>query len=66
MRKLFFLLGGVVLFAMQTNAQRSVSGKVSDENGNPIPNASVLARGTTTGTVTKIDGTYTLIVPVAA
>src|SRR6188474_3534661 len=66
MRKLFFLLGGVVIFAMQANAQRSVSGKVTDESGSPIPNASVLARGTTTGTVTKADGTYTLVVPASA
>src|SRR5258706_7443941 len=66
MRKLFLLLWGVVFFALHAMAQRSVSGKVTDEKGNPIPNLSVLARGTTTGTVTKTDGTYTLIVPAVA
>lgn len=63
MRKLYLLLVGVVLFATQAMAQRTISGKVTDEKGNPIPNASVLARGTTTGTITKADGTYTLTVP---
>ena len=66
MRKLFFLLGGVVLFAMQASAQRIISGTVTDDGGKPIPNVSVLIRGTTTGTVTKSDGTYSLTVPANA
>ena len=66
MRKLFLLLWGVMFFAAQAIAQRFVSGKVTDEKGNPLPNVSVLVRGTTTGTVTKIDGTYTLTVPAGA
>jgi TonB-linked SusC/RagA family outer membrane protein len=66
MRKLFLLLWGVVFFAAQAMAQRSVSGKVTDEKGNPLSNVSVLARGTTTGTVTNPDGTYTLTVPANA
>src|SRR6186997_2726352 len=66
MRKLFFLLGGVVLFAMQASAQRIISGTVTDESGKPIPNVSVLIRGTTTGTVTKSDGTYSLTAPANA
>src|SRR5260221_10447 len=66
MRKLFLFLGGVVFFAAQAIAQRSVTGKVKDEKGNTLPNVSVLARGTTTGTVTKADGTYTLTVPANA
>jgi TonB-linked SusC/RagA family outer membrane protein len=63
MRKLFLLLWGIVLFAVQAMAQRTVSGKVTDEKGNPLANVSVVVRGTTTGTVTKSDGTYTLFVP---
>ena len=64
MRKLFLLLGVVVLFAMQAMAQkRTITGKVTDEKGNPVANVSVLVRGTTTGTVSKDDGTYSLEVP---
>jgi TonB-linked SusC/RagA family outer membrane protein len=42
---------------------KQVSGTVSDENGDPVIGASVLAKGTTTGTVTGIDGTFSLSVP---
>lgn len=66
MRKLFLLLLGVVCFAAQAMAQRTVSGKVTDEKGNLLANVSVLVRGTTTGTITKVDGTYTLTVPANA
>jgi TonB-linked SusC/RagA family outer membrane protein len=66
MRKLFLLLGSLVFFAVQAMAQRTVSGKVTDEKGNPLADVSVLIRGTTTGTITKADGTYTLTVPANA
>ncbi|NOT51658.1 MAG: SusC/RagA family TonB-linked outer membrane protein [Chitinophagaceae bacterium] len=66
MRKLFLLLWGVVFFATQALAQRTVSGKVTDEKGTPLQNVSVMVRGTTTGTVTKVDGTYTITVPAGA
>lgn len=66
MRKLYLLLLGVVFFATQALAQRTVTGKVTDEKGNPIANVSVLVRGTTTGTTTKEDGTYSLTVPANA
>ncbi|HUR67462.1 MAG TPA: TonB-dependent receptor [Chitinophagaceae bacterium] len=66
MRKLYLLLLGVVCFATQALAQRTVTGKVSDEKGNPLANVSVLVRGTTTGTTTKDDGSYSLTVPANA
>ncbi|MBK9939063.1 MAG: TonB-dependent receptor plug domain-containing protein [Chitinophagaceae bacterium] len=66
MRKLFLLLMGVVFFAGQALAQRTVTGKVTDEKGNPLGNVSVLVRGTTTGTTTKADGTYSLDIPANA
>ena len=63
MRKLYLLLVGVVFFASQAMAQRTITGKVTDENGNPIANVSVLVKGTTVGTTTKDDGTYSIAVP---
>lgn len=42
---------------------KNVSGKVLDENGQPLPGATVLVEGTTQGTVTDIDGNFTLTVP---
>jgi TonB-linked SusC/RagA family outer membrane protein len=63
MRKLFLLLFGVVFFAAQAMAQRTITGKVTDEKGNAVANASVIVKGTTTGTTTKADGTFSLPIP---
>src|SRR5258705_7148191 len=63
MRKLFLLLGSFVFFAVQAMAQRTVTGKVTDDKGTPLQNVSVLAKGTTIGTTTKADGTFSISVP---
>src|SRR5258705_11386438 len=63
MRKLLLALTAFLFFAGQLFAQKTISGKVTDDKGNPIPNASVLVKGTSTGTVTKMDGSYSIIVP---
>lgn len=45
-------------------AQRTVSGTVTDQaTGDPLIGASILVVGTSTGTVTDFDGTYSLNVP---
>ena len=45
-------------------AQKTVSGKVSDsKDGGPLGGVSVVAKGTSTGTSTKVDGTFSLSVP---
>lgn len=54
----FFLLSGELL--AQT---RTLTGKVTDANGNAVPNASVIVKGTRVGTVTNTDGVYSLNVP---
>jgi len=66
MRKLFLLLFGVVFFAASALAQRTISGKVTDEKGAAVANASVIVKGTTTGTTTKADGTFSLSIPANA
>lgn len=66
MRKLSLLLLGFVLIATAASAQRTVSGKVTDNDASPVPNATVLVKGTKVGTVTKADGTFSLIVPANA
>ena len=40
--------------------QNSVSGTVSDETGQPMPGVSVLVKGTTQGTITNLEGKYTI------
>lgn len=48
---------------MITQQAKKVSGVVTDNAGEPIPGANVVEKGTTNGTVTDIDGKYTLSVP---
>ncbi|NQU53735.1 MAG: carboxypeptidase-like regulatory domain-containing protein [Bacteroidetes bacterium] len=46
------------VFAKQQ--QKSISGKVADENGDPLPGVTVLVKGTTTGAVTNVDGNFSI------
>ena len=48
----------------QANQQKNVvKGTVTDESGLPVPGASVVVVGTTEGTVTDMDGAYSLALP---
>lgn len=57
-----FLKSLFVLFTIvQIQAQeKTISGVVSDENGLPLPSATVLVKGTTNGTQTDFDGNYSI------
>ncbi|MCG8319850.1 MAG: TonB-dependent receptor [Cytophagales bacterium] len=46
----------------ELDLDREISGKVTDENGQPLPGASIMVKGTNMGTVTDVDGNYTLLV----
>lgn len=39
---------------------KSVSGKVTDQSGGPLPGVSVVVKGTTNGTITDMDGKFSL------
>ncbi len=57
-----FLLCFAALPVMAQNT--TVTGKVTDsKDGSPIPGASVVAKGTTSGTVTDVNGDFKLSVP---
>ena len=43
-------------------AQRTVSGKVTDDSGETLPGVNVVIKGTTTGVTTDIDGNYQISV----
>ena len=47
-------------------AQVSLKGTVKDDTGQPLIGATVLQKGTTTGTVTDFDGNFTIEVPADA
>jgi len=63
MKKLSLLLFMLLFVVGFTMAQRTVTGSVTDVNGEPLIGASVLVKGTTTGTITDIDGGFTMSVP---
>lgn len=67
MRKLITMALCVVLAVSQLAAQnRTIRGKVTDGQGSPIANASVLVKGSTTGTTTNATGEYSLSIPSTA
>lgn len=46
--------------------QKSLSGKVIGEDGAPIPGVTVVVKGTTSGTITDMDGKFTFNAPATA
>jgi TonB-dependent starch-binding outer membrane protein SusC len=63
MKKVYLLLLGMLCITLQLFAQRTVTGKVTDDKGNPLPNVTVQVKGTTAGTATGNDGSYSIVVP---
>lgn len=62
MRKVLFLLLSVLFLGGQVFAQsRTVTGRVTDaKDGSAIPGANIQIKGTSKGTVTNPDGSYTI------
>ncbi len=54
------LLLAFVVVQMSFAQERAVSGTVSDNNSLPLPGATVVIKGTSTGTSTDFDGNYTI------
>ncbi len=46
--------------ALVVQQQRILTGKVTDQNGEALPGATVMVKGTTQGTITDADGNYSL------
>lgn len=61
-KKLFLCVIALILTSSLVLAQRTVSGTVSDATG-PLPEASIVVKGTTTGVTTDFDGNYSIDVP---
>lgn len=51
------------LLEVQQQDNKNVNGVIVDENGEPIAGANIVIKGTTTGTVSNIDGMFNLSVP---
>ena len=58
--KRFCVLTILSIFSLVSFAQSTVTGVVKDKSGEPIVGASILIKGTSTGTVTDINGNFTI------
>ena len=54
---------GTSLPIVAQSGQKRITGQVVDQNGEPIIGANVVVKGTTNGTITDIDGNFSLDVP---
>ena len=54
------LMGSILVSAPAVAQQKTVTGRVSDEQGAPLPAASVVIKGTRTGTLSNAGGNYTI------
>jgi len=63
MKKFSLLFFALILTSGMMMAQRTITGSVVDDNGDGIIGANILAKGTTSGTITDFDGSFSLEVP---
>ena len=56
----FFISAVLLLVALPALAQTQVTGHVYDSTGEPLIGASVMIKGTMTGSITDIDGAYSI------
>ncbi len=66
MKKFIYMCVILLVCSNQMLAQKMVTGTIKDEKGTPLPNVSIVVKGTSVGTITKSDGTYSLNVPANA
>lgn len=62
-RKILILVFMILSGATVTAQQKAVTGVVKDDFGDPLPGATVMVKGTTTGTITNVDGQFEINVP---
>jgi|WetSurMetagenome_2_1015567.scaffolds.fasta_scaffold04445_2 TonB-dependent starch-binding outer membrane protein SusC len=63
-RTVFFVL--LLLANLSLMAQQTITGVVKDTGGQPMSGVTVVVKGTSTGTLTGLDGKYSLPVPAGA
>lgn len=64
MKKILLIAFGIMIAATVSAQERIIKGKVtSSEDGNLLPGASIMLKGTSSGTNSDIDGSYAIAVP---
>lgn len=66
MRSIITMLLLLCCYAQSSGQERTISGRLTDESGLPLPQVTILIKGTTTATTTDADGNYSIKVPVGA
>lgn len=66
LRLIFLICLAAVTSSTVLFAQRTVTGKVVDENNAAMPGASIIVKGTTIGTATDLNGNFSFSVPADA
>ena len=61
----YFFVSSIFLlfFSFAFSQQKTVTGRVTDPDGKPLPNATVTVKGTNTSTTTNADGQYSITLP---
>ena len=59
-KTLFLALTFLIGILLPLNAQNTIKGKVVDNKNQPLPGVNILIRGTMKGTITDLDGNYSL------
>jgi len=60
MKKMFLMTLSLMLFAFSGWSQKTVTGVVLDENGSPLPGATIVEKNTSNGVSTDFDGNYSI------
>ena len=63
MKRNLLLIALVILIGQLQAQNQTISGKITDAQGNPVPNATIIIKGTQQGTSTGNEGTFTLSIP---
>jgi len=63
MRRYLLVLGWMLFATSIAIAQQTVNGTVTDNEGESLIGVSILVEGTSAGTVTDLDGNYSITVP---
>lgn len=54
------LVAFICMVSLSVSAQETISGQITEENGEGLPGVTVRVQGTTTGTITDFDGNFSL------
>lgn len=60
MKQLYYLL--LLMLPLHVFAQRTVTGTITDQDGEPLPSATVLEKGTANGSIADMDGKFSITV----